>query len=292
MNERRTTNDGPHTMSTTRSPAAVLDRLRQPEHTGENRCTPCTATNLLVGSALGVGAVWLPAGMIVLLVSLVAIYLRGYLVPGTPTLTKRYFPEWLLRRFDKEPTSDPAAVNDPGELEEFLLRADVLEPCRDGDDLRLTHGFREAWHARIRDRRSTTGSASGDRPGMDELLDVTPDRVSVERHGDVMVASVDGARVAQWESRAADVADVAASGTLQDHHAAWTGLGFDARTRVLGGLRLWLDRCPTCDGEIQSDQETVESCCRSKEVVAATCQECGTRLMEAEYEGDSAPPAG
>ncbi|WP_256290371.1 hypothetical protein [Halobellus inordinatus] len=32
---------------------------------------------------------------------------------------------------------------------------------------------------------------------------------------------------------------------------------------------------------ISLDGETVESCCRSFEVVAATCNECGTRVFEA-----------
>lgn len=79
---------------------------------------------------------------------------------------------------------------------------------------------------------------------------------------------------------------------LRDRHAAWQGLDFGSRTGAPGGLRLRLDRRPACDGGIQFDRGTVESCCRSTEVVAATCRECCTRPLEAEYDGDSASLAG
>ena len=278
-------------MARTRSPPSVLDRLRRPEYTGENRCTPCTAVNILIaaGISVGVGVVWPPAGVIALVVSLAAIYFRGYLIPGTPTLTKRYFPDWLLRRFDKEPAPD-TTMDNPDELEGFLLQADVLEPCRGGEDICLTPGFREAWHARIHDYPADADRAFDDGFEVTELFNVDPDRVSLERHGDAMVASVDDVRIAQWESHAAYVADVAAAEALRGRHAAWERLDFPSRSRVLGGLRLWLDRCPACDGAIQLDQETVESCCRSKDVIAATCQDCDTRLMEAEYAGDPTSP--
>ncbi len=82
-----------------------LARLRNPAYTGENRCVPCTAVNVAISvvaaAVAAVAAVELAAA--VLAVSLSAIYLRGYLVPGTPTLTKRYFPPWLLARFGKDP---------------------------------------------------------------------------------------------------------------------------------------------------------------------------------------------
>ena len=74
-----------------------LDALRQPEYTGENRCWPCTTVNSLI--ALGVAAVVgagvftladatlaLVATLTVLALSAVSIWLRGYLVPGTPGL--------------------------------------------------------------------------------------------------------------------------------------------------------------------------------------------------------------
>ncbi|MUV60179.1 hypothetical protein [Halobacterium sp. CBA1126] len=46
-------------------------------------------------------------------------------------------------------------------------------------------------------------------------------------------------------------------------------------------MRLWLDRCSVCDGRVELGEETVESCCRSVQVVAASCTSCGERIFEA-----------
>ncbi|MFC4986428.1 MULTISPECIES: hypothetical protein [Saliphagus] len=90
----------------------LIDALRRPEYVGENRCLPCTVVNVavaLAGSALvarsrnrrgRLFATGTLAG------SLATIYLRGYLVPGTPELTKRYLPERVLAAFGKEPTRE------------------------------------------------------------------------------------------------------------------------------------------------------------------------------------------
>ncbi|WP_049896466.1 hypothetical protein [Natrialba chahannaoensis] len=81
-----------------------IDDLKQPEYTGENRCLPCTLVNLAIAAVAG----WLvarkhrAAGVLAIAVSTAIIYFRGYLVPGTPTLTKRYLPADVLRLFGKE----------------------------------------------------------------------------------------------------------------------------------------------------------------------------------------------
>jgi len=83
-----------------------FDRIRQPEYTGENRCLPCTALNVaiaffatLLAAPLGPVAV-----AVVFLGSMGSIYYRGYLIPGTPRLTKRYLPDPILELFDKGPS--------------------------------------------------------------------------------------------------------------------------------------------------------------------------------------------
>lgn len=71
------------------------ETIRRPEYTGENRCMPCTVLNLIVGAAMsGLLALTVSpvAGGLGLVVSVAAIYLRGYLVPGTPTIMARYPP--------------------------------------------------------------------------------------------------------------------------------------------------------------------------------------------------------
>lgn len=45
------------------------------------------------------------AGVATLVAALGLVYLRGYLVPGTPTLTRRYLPDRVLAAFGKRPDS-------------------------------------------------------------------------------------------------------------------------------------------------------------------------------------------
>ncbi len=85
---------------------SFLDRIRRPEYTGENRCLPCTALNVAI--AFLATALAAPLGpvavVVVFLASMGSIYFRGYLIPGTPTLTKRYLPDPILELFDKGPS--------------------------------------------------------------------------------------------------------------------------------------------------------------------------------------------
>jgi hypothetical protein len=261
-----------------------VHRLRQPEYTGENRCTPCTVVNLAIAAAVS-GLVALaspPAAVAVFAVSVAAIYLRGYLVPGTPTLTKRYLPDAVLKLFDKYEPPAPPAVEDDADVETFLLDVDAVEECRDGTDLCLTDGFETAWYDRVESLRDR-GDEADDVAALFEGLDVDPERVRIESYGGAYGAYIDDTRVGQWESRAAYLADVAAEAELRGRHPAWHRLGFDERTEILGALRLWLERCPACDGPVTLGEDTVESCCRSIDVIAATCEGCGARVFEAQF---------
>jgi hypothetical protein len=261
-----------------------VQRLRQPEYTGENRCVPCTVVNLAiaVAASVGVAVVSLPAAVAVFAVSAAAIYFRGYLIPGTPTLTKRYFPDSVLRLFDKYEPPEPPAIDGEADIESFLLEVDAVEECRNGTDLCLTDGFRDAWYGHI-ERIRERGDEDDDVAVLFEGLDVDPDRVRVDRHGAAYEAYVDDTRVGQWESRAAYLADLGAEAAFRERHPGWGRLGFDARTEVLGSLRLWLERCPACDGPVTLGEETVESCCRSIDVIAANCEDCRARVFEAQF---------
>ena len=159
----------------------LAETLRQPEYTGENRCPPCTVVNLFLAAV--VGAVLSkrskPVGIGTVVVSVGLIYLRGYLVPGTPELTKRYLPPAVLRWFGKQPETDlatgleaaPSTADEvgstdresddgangsadedsgktaaaPNDLERYFLEAGVLEPCADRDDLCVTATFEDEW---------------------------------------------------------------------------------------------------------------------------------------------------
>ena len=284
---------------------SLVERVRRPEYTGENRCIPCTLANSVIAVVLAavVGAGWwalvapgagalLVVG-VVLAASALNIWLRGYLVPGTPALTKRYFPDWLLAKFDKGPAAsgglggaaaeDGAAGPEPeGQVnpEAVLVRAGVVEPCADEDDLCLAPGFREAW----RERMAAIREEGAERDELAAQLDLNPEEVRFEEHGGAFVAFYEGRRAGQWESRAALVADLGAARTLPDWVDGWADLGIGARSQLLGGLRIFIDECPDCGGPVVAGRETVESCCRSHEVVAANCEACGSRLLELPYE--------
>jgi hypothetical protein len=276
---------------------STLQRFRQPEYTGENRCVPCTLANSVIAVVLGaiLAVVWMPLGVAVLVASALAIWLRGYLVPGTPELTKRYFPDWLLAYFDKGPagTSGFDAVEAEREqgaeafdaeafdAERVLLDGGVVEPCEDVDDLCLDGGFERGWYARMDAVRDDETAA---REELARQLDVDPEVVEFEEYGSATVARIDGVRAGQWESHAALVADLAAAHELPSRVDGWASLPTEARSQLLGGLRIFLEECPECGGPVFAERETVSSCCRSHEVVAASCQECGARLLELPYE--------
>lgn len=276
----------------------IIERVRQPEYTGENRCLPCTAVNvalagfgsLFVGTwlALAVGstAAVAVAGT-ALVAGLAAVWLRGYLVPGTPTLTKRYVPDSVLSAFGK---ADDEVFVRPGEregdpeldVERYLLGASALEPCR-GDDYCLTDAFREQWHARIDDLDDGDWGGPLARLG---AVDSDAD-VELRERARSVVAVVDGRRVGMWESRPAARADLAAVDLLAERVGDWDSLAPDDRARLSGGLRVFLETCPDCGGALTFDTETRESCCTSREVVAVSCDDCGARLFESPVDADA-----
>jgi hypothetical protein len=273
----------------------ALERLRKPEYTGENRCLPCTVVNaviaLVVSAAVGVlfiafasPATGVGATLVVLFLSAASIYLRGYLVPGTPELTKRYFPPWLLRAFGKEPEpvteattqthlrgNDPSREFDP---ESELVKAGALEECETGDDLCLTDEFRKAWHSEM-------NASNAERDGeLFELLEVEHDGIALAEYENGFRARMDGETVGVWESEAAYEADLAAGKVLSETYDGWADLPTQDRSRLLTGLRIFLDRCPECGGRPEFGSETVESCCSTREVAAVSCTDCGSRLFE------------
>lgn len=74
---------------------SFVDRLRRPEHTGDNRCWPCTAVNVailgVVAAALATAS--LLSAVVAAVLGLFLIRVRGYLVPGTP----RFAPALVAR---------------------------------------------------------------------------------------------------------------------------------------------------------------------------------------------------
>jgi len=271
---------------------SIVDRFRRPDYVGDNRCVPCTIVNSLLTLSLAVVTalgLWsggstpvsaVGAGLIVGCLGSMAIYLRGYLVPYTPTLTKRYFPNSVLAWFDKSSTTSP----DPEDVElldveETLQELGVLSPCPRVNDLCLEPSFSRDWHARI----ETLDEQHIDEHTLAGLLDIEdPERLSLSTYGNAAVLRVDGQQAGQWESTAAVVADIAADRTLRDHDDSWATLHVLNRSRILNALRMFVEHCPSCGQPVTVGQEAVESCCRTVDVAAVSCDACGARVFEVE----------
>ncbi|MFC7215967.1 hypothetical protein ACFQO4_18005 [Saliphagus sp. GCM10025334] len=85
--------------------ASLLERIRRPEFTGENRCWPCTVTNVaLLVAAVGILALRgrRRTAMGVTLTGLAGIGLRGYLVPYTPHVAPKLFARLPVDPFGHE----------------------------------------------------------------------------------------------------------------------------------------------------------------------------------------------
>jgi hypothetical protein len=283
--------------------ARAIDSLRQPEYTGENRCMACTVVNsvlaVAVAGVVGAGAtaagaapsVAAAAGGGFLALAAASIWLRGYLVPGTPELTKRYMPERMLAWFGKAPedasgldgstdATDPDDVTvDP---ERVLLDVGAVEPCADVDDLCLNEAFAGAWQ---------TEMDAIDDIAVDDALATfgfEDDDYELSRYDDAVLLNRGPHRIGQWPSEAALIADVAGARALADRHPDWAAMDPVAKGRVLNGLRVFLETCP--DGSAaQFREDTVESCCSSYDVVTVECTGTGERLFEQRV--DDIPPA-
>lgn len=259
-------------------PGPVLDRLRQPEYVGENRCLPCTVVNVAFAgiAAIGAATLWLPAGVAVFVVASAVIYVRGYLVPGTPTLTQRYFPARLLAWFGKDPIIEDEApsIESPvdSSVGERLIEAGIVVPCEHDEDVCLDARFRETWRRRIEQCRDD-GTA---RSRLAVIIDVDPAALSLMENGEFAVTYED-APIAQWPSRGAFLADLAAEQTLSEWLPAWEDLTDRERTELLVRLRAFLDVCPACDTALDVNADRVTSCCGADlERVSIDCPECGT----------------
>ena len=300
----------------------LTETLRRPEYTGENRCPPCTVVNVVIAIALG-GAVFRkskPAGVLVLAVSMAAIYLRGYLVPGTPELTKRYLPPAVLEWFGK--SSDPelatgvgvtdetdggdqidepemneegtdSAVADsdaqpsvPDDLEAYFVDAGILEPCEDRDDLCLTAPFESEWLDAIESADESTDlvSTAVGVFGFDADPDVF-ELEEAETGADVL--KNESRHAGKWPSYAAFVADVAAGTLLKSRLDDWSAYSPRQRGQLLNSLRMFLETCPLAGGDVRVSEDVVESCCTSNTVIAVVCEETGERLFEHQIAGDA-----
>lgn len=296
----------------------LIETLRQPEYTGENRCPPCTVVNVAIAAALGavLSRRSKRAGAFAVVASVAMIYLRGYLVPGTPELTKRYLPPTVLEWFGKSPEPDLATgvadsgrsetegdgtkgrtssgdardssddASAPDDLEAYFLDAGILEPCADRDDLCLTPSFESEWIDAIDEVEESADSVAAviDAFGFDS----DPEAFELAETEDGAYALRDGTRhAAKWPSYAAFVADLAAESLLDSWVEEWDAYQPQQKGQILNSLRMFLETCPTAEGGVRMSEDVVESCCTSSTVIAVVCEETGDRIFEHRIAGDA-----
>lgn len=252
----------------------AVDALERSEYTGSNRCLPCTVVNVLLALALvtPLFLVSVPLGSIALAGCLLAVYLRGYLVPGTPELTERYLPGPVLRVFGKGPTP-PSTLGDLDSNDVWTtLETGGIVTRSASDGLDLDDRFRERWRAAIRTNR--------ERDLGEEDVAAVAGVGEVVRRGERSFSTGDG-RLLRWDSDGALLADVAAAAVLDDRFEDWSTLDPSTRRDLLKRLRLLLDRCPTCGEPTRRNHERVDPCCQPDHTVVWTeCPSCGAFLGE------------
>lgn len=180
---------------------SVIDSLRRPEHTGENRCLPCTAVNvaLVVVVGLAVSVLSPVAGLVVLVGGALSVYLRGYVVPGTPSFAPQLVGAvGLAGVFDHgddapDRRSESLDANvDPDVMLSTLLNAGVLVEEEDG--LFLAADAREEWESTMATLRKATD---------EELAEAVANAVPFEATVDAEFGgiSLDGPSMSVWISR-------------------------------------------------------------------------------------------
>ncbi|CCQ34817.1 hypothetical protein [Halorhabdus tiamatea] len=203
----------------------------------------------------------------------VQIWLRGYLLPGTPTLSARYFPPWVLRAFGKEPFVVDGTRSESGiDTERPLAGANAVRFGERTAYGTLEDTFADEWQAAIEDLASVETTVV-------DVFDVDG-AVQIDERGNHVILTLDGRPFGRWVSRAALLADLGAGRVLASRYDGWGELETAERGQVLAQLRRYIDACPACAGEAVSSLDSATSCCREYEVVTVSCSDCGTRLSE------------
>lgn len=256
----------------------MVDEIRRPAYTGENRCWPCTAINgvlvaLAAGALVAVGhqvAALAVAGLGAALVTF-----RGYVVPYTPAFAPR-LEDWLPGdRFHSRRAHGSLSNgdDDPEAVLSTLVEAGVVDAA--GGRLELSGAFRERW----RDEMNAL-AAVDDTDLVAAVLAVAPtatDATIVEGRSRRRIVLRDGDGEEVWLSRPIAIAETAAVRALPE--VVPTQIDAAAATP----LRMFLEECPACAGPVE--ESTEKSCCggprdpRNGPREVLVCGDCGARLF-------------
>lgn len=286
---------------------SIFESVRQSQYTGENRCIPCTIVNVTIGLVVAamIAVVSIGVAVAFFVISLGVIYFRGYLVPGTPELTKRYLPQRILQYFDHHPTAEEVVVETEEESddyefetvkkleyrrenkvdpEQFLLDAGAIEFIEEENDIRLTQEFIQ----RIDNRMEELDYDEVTNADIADLFDAEPEDVTDE--GRDYPAYKVGFRIRKWPSETAFLADLAGEEVIKEYTDEWEDVPLEQRANMRETFRYLREFCPDCGGRIVFTENTVESCCGAWEVIAIKCESCGHHFVELDPTQTEEPP--
>ena len=221
----------------------AVDTASRPEYTGEDRCLPCTAVNVVGVAvvALLLGRRRRALGVLAALVGVAAIWLRGYAVPGTPRFAPRLVAPLPV---DFGGTHGVDDGTDPEAVMETLVPTGAL--VVDGETLRLADTFRTALDERIGSLRAADGAELAERAaaaaGPDIAGEVHDGRILLDGHRDA------------WLSRPVAVAETAVVELLRKR-----GVDGAVAREAARPLRAFIETCPVCDGTVRDT--TLRNCC-------------------------------
>ncbi|WP_227380286.1 hypothetical protein [Haladaptatus halobius] len=224
-------------------------------------------TFLFAGVLAGIGRA--DIAIFAVIIGTIVIGVRGYLVPGTPTLTGK-LPESVISTFWK--TASPSAHS----ATEALIASEVLN-----DDLILAKASAD----RICERAEVLVA----NPKMLDtvVLDVFPDAVettvrrSLSGGENWFVSNVEQMTTRQWEARPIAAIDAASAEYLSTILSDWEVRSDHDRMMLLALVRYGLPRCPSCKTPYtELDAQTV-TCCGGRSLVGSRrCESCEYALVD------------
>ncbi len=252
----------------------LIKQLQDENHTGRNRCIKCTVFNIILSIVLSVvlfvillveftGAQSVAVAGIFLLLSFTTIWLKGYFVPYTPQITRKFFPQRVLHWFGKENPSSPIRSFDPSSHVPSLETANVLVYSDDHEDYVVSDDI----IANISERYSK------DSPEVDNLLEqVGIEDVAVLDRGKKIYLISDDERIHYWPSEKALAIDAILVDILEESVITWKMRPPEERLNLLATVRLFFQQCPDGEHTIGKVSE-YETCCDEKVVFKTVCEE-------------------
>jgi hypothetical protein len=255
------------------------NRFKQEEYTGEDRCLPCTIVNLsillilslIIGCIISIRRSYLESGIIVMVILIFGIFViwsRGYLVPKTPELTKKYMPTWMLKIFGKKIYENIGYRFK--NTQAILKQLDIIEPCKTDNDICLTESFKSEWRKEV----------NADNNSYNVIHNLYKNSISIKaaENNDSIYLENDKRIILIWPSVTALQIDAATVQVLKEKNQ-WEDWPLQTKANVISSIRMLLDYCP--DGsDLVRDSEIVESCCSNHEVVTGVCAKSGDKIFE------------